>query len=56
MVLAVVVAMVVKEGLDVTMVVVLRVVSHMGMQICLVNLVVEVEMKARLSQLQVVVS
>lgn len=54
--LAVVVGMVVKVGLHVLMeVVVLRVEFHMGMQSCLVNLVVEVEMTFQLVQQLVVV-
>lgn len=48
--------MAVKVGLHVLMeVVVLRVESHMGMQSCLVNLVVEVEMTFQLVQQLVVV-
>lgn len=51
-----VVGMVVKVGLHVLMeVVVLRVEFHMGMQSCLVNLVVEVEMTFQLVQQLVVV-
>lgn len=51
-----VVGMAVKVGLHVLMeVVVLRVESHMGMQSCLVNLVVEVEMTFQLVQQLVVV-
>lgn len=48
--------MVVKVGLDVTMVVVSRVVYHMGMLICLVNLVAELEMTLQGILLLVVVS
>lgn len=50
-----VVGMAVKVGLHVIMVVVLRVEFHMGMQSCLVNLVVEVDMTLQLVQLLVVV-
>jgi hypothetical protein len=48
MVLAVVVGMVVKVGRHVPMTFVLRVASHMGLQTCPVNLVVEVEMATQL--------
>lgn len=56
MALGVVAGMVVKVGLVVTMAVVLAVAYHMEMQICHVNLVVEVEMTALLVLLLVVVS
>lgn len=56
MALGVVAAMVEKVGLVVTMAVVLAVAYHMEMQICHVNLVVEVEMTALLVLLLVVVS
>lgn len=56
MALGVVEDMVVKVGLDVTITIVLRVACHMGMPICLVNLVVEVEMTVQLVILLVVVS
>lgn len=48
--------MVAKVGLDVMMAVVLRVVYHMGMQVCLVNWVVEVEMEVQRVLLLAVVS
>lgn len=47
--------MVAKVGLDVTMTIVLRVVYHMGMQVYLVNLAVEVEMEVQQVLLLVVV-
>lgn len=51
-----VLGMVVKVGMDVLMVVVLRVVYHMAMQTCLVNLVAELETTLQGILLLVVVS
>ena len=53
MALVVAVGMVAMVGMDITMAVILRVVLHMEMLICLVNLVVEVEMLVYRVQLQV---
>lgn len=55
-VFGVVVDMEVEVALDVTIAVVLWVVSHMAMPVCHVNLAVEVEMEVQWVLLQVVVS